>query len=284
MKKITKNTLAFSTGAIVLCFFATLQKISIGAPLLLKGYIVPFFFGGTASLLLGTWIIKLQEAQHALQKSHEQLESRIRDRTQELNTEVRERKIIEQNLRISEKLLKEAQTIAKIGHWELNLKTGDLDWSDEIYRIFGLQPQGFIATYEALIEKIHPDDREKVNTIFKESVEKQSQYQVEHRILLSDASEKWVLEKGHTEYNDQGEPVRSVGTVQDITEIKLLRGILPICSFCKKIRDNQGDWKQVEDYVAQHSDALFSHSFCPECGKKHYPDIFHKNELKQKNN
>jgi hypothetical protein len=56
-------------------------------------------------------------------------------------------------------------------------------------------------------------------------------------------------------------------------EIKTLRGFLPICSYCKKIRDDKGFWNQIETYVKDHSDAYFSNSICPECAKKHYPDI-----------
>ncbi|MBN1627162.1 MAG: response regulator transcription factor [Deltaproteobacteria bacterium] len=58
-----------------------------------------------------------------------------------------------------------------------------------------------------------------------------------------------------------------------LDEIKTLQGILPICSFCKKIRDDQGYWNQVEAYVSKHSDAQFSHAICPECMKKHYPEF-----------
>lgn len=56
-------------------------------------------------------------------------------------------------------------------------------------------------------------------------------------------------------------------------EIKTLRGILPICSHCKKIRDDQGYWKQIESYIHEHSEAEFSHGVCPECFKKHYTDF-----------
>lgn len=55
--------------------------------------------------------------------------------------------------------------------------------------------------------------------------------------------------------------------------IKTLQGILPICSFCKKIRDDEGYWERVDEYIGRHSDAQFSHSVCPECKKKHYPDL-----------
>jgi hypothetical protein len=55
-------------------------------------------------------------------------------------------------------------------------------------------------------------------------------------------------------------------------EIKQLRGILPICAHCKKIRDDNGYWNQVESYIQRHSEAEFSHSICPECAKKYYPE------------
>lgn len=58
-----------------------------------------------------------------------------------------------------------------------------------------------------------------------------------------------------------------------LDEIQVLRGIVPICSFCKKIRDTEGKWSEVEEYISKHSEAQFSHSFCPECGKEHYGDI-----------
>ncbi len=60
---------------------------------------------------------------------------------------------------------------------------------------------------------------------------------------------------------------------QTLHEVKTLRGIIPICSFCKKIRDDKGYWSQVEVYVKKHSEADFSHSLCPECAKKHYPEF-----------
>lgn len=57
-----------------------------------------------------------------------------------------------------------------------------------------------------------------------------------------------------------------------LDEIKVLRGILPICSYCKQIRDDKGIWKQMEEYIYAHSEAAFSHSICPDCMKKHYPE------------
>jgi len=61
-----------------------------------------------------------------------------------------------------------------------------------------------------------------------------------------------------------------------VQEIKTLQGILPICSSCKKIREDEGYWTQVETYITRHTDVMFSHSICPDCAKRLYPDIFDK--------
>jgi len=66
--------------------------------------------------------------------------------------------------------------------------------------------------------------------------------------------------------------IRSLEKALD--EVKTLRGILPICSFCKKIRDDRGYWNQVEVYIKERVDARFSHGICPECMKEHYPDEY----------
>ncbi|MFC1885199.1 hypothetical protein ACFL2O_10550, partial [Thermodesulfobacteriota bacterium] len=58
-----------------------------------------------------------------------------------------------------------------------------------------------------------------------------------------------------------------------LSEVKTLRGFLPICSHCKKVRDDKGYWNQIESYIADHSEAEFSHGICQECAKKYYPDM-----------
>ena len=61
---------------------------------------------------------------------------------------------------------------------------------------------------------------------------------------------------------------------QSLEKVKLLSGMLPICASCKKIRDDQGYWQQVEEYISDHSEAIFSHGLCPECLKNLYPDFY----------
>ena len=65
----------------------------------------------------------------------------------------------------------------------------------------------------------------------------------------------------------------SVALQKAIAEVKTLRGFLPICSYCKNIRDDKGYWKQIESYIREHSEAEFSHSICPECAKKHHSNL-----------
>jgi DNA repair exonuclease SbcCD ATPase subunit len=66
-----------------------------------------------------------------------------------------------------------------------------------------------------------------------------------------------------------------IAELQDaVAKIKTLSGLLPICSSCKKIRDDKGYWKKIESYIRDHSEAEFTHSMCPICAKKFYPELF----------
>jgi PAS domain S-box-containing protein len=133
--------------------------------------------------------------------------------------DVTERKRAEEMLRRSEGSLAEAQRVAHLGNWEFDLVEDVLTWSDEIYRIFELDPQRFDASYEAFLGAIHPEDRELVDAAYRGSVENHQPYEVRHRLLMSDGEIKYAHERGKTFYDEDGLPVRSVGTVQDVTEL-----------------------------------------------------------------
>lgn len=125
-------------------------------------------------------------------------------------------------LRESDKRMNRSQEIAHIGSWELDLVNNQLYWSDEVYRIFGLEPQEFGATYEAFLEAVHPDDREAVDEAYSGSIrEGRDTYEIEHRVLRKLTGEvRIVHEKCEHFRNVDGEIIRSVGMVHDITEHK----------------------------------------------------------------
>ena len=129
-----------------------------------------------------------------------------------------ERRRIEDSLRESEARLNEAQRIAHIGSWDLDLTHDHLAWSEEIFRIFEIDPQRFGASYEAFLGAVHPDDREAVNRAYAESVKNRTPYEITHRLRMPDGRIKYVHERCVNYYGEQGTPLRSVGTVQDVTE------------------------------------------------------------------
>ncbi len=134
--------------------------------------------------------------------------------------DITERKRTEAEIRRHEESLREAQSIARLGNWELDLRTKILYWSKGIYEIFEINPREFGASYEAFLEAIHPDDRASVNQAYTESLEKRTPYEISHRLLMKDGRIKWVNEICRTEYDRQGNPVKSMGIVQDISQRK----------------------------------------------------------------
>ena len=122
----------------------------------------------------------------------------------------------------SQQMLNNAQKIAKIGSWSLDLVTNRLEWSDEIFRIFEIDKTRFEPSYEGFLNTVHPDDIEKVNEAFSRSIAEKTPYTISHRLRMDDGRIKYVIENGQTTYNEIGEALHTEGTVQDITELKEL--------------------------------------------------------------
>jgi len=147
--------------------------------------------------------------------------ARTANRMLEKQIEIEDERIkTEDLLRTSEATLKEAQKITHFGSWKYNIVTDKLMWSDEVFRIFELDQLKIIPSYDLFLESIHPDDRNFVNNTYKQSVKNKTPYNVEHRIKLKGGKIKLVREHGETYYDENGEAIRSMGTVQDITEIR----------------------------------------------------------------
>ncbi|MEJ2467697.1 MAG: diguanylate cyclase, partial [Campylobacterales bacterium] len=115
-------------------------------------------------------------------------------------------------------LLNEVQDVAHLGFWEMDLKDNSLYWSDAVYRIFGLEPQKIKATFETFLSYVHPDDRDLLVREYKDSIQACKAYNIIHRILHHDGSVRYVEERCRHTYDLEGNAVKSIGTVYDITE------------------------------------------------------------------
>lgn len=135
--------------------------------------------------------------------------------------DVTDRKQVEEQLKIQQKILNKSQEIAHLGSWHLDIKKNVLTWSDEEYRIFGRTPQEFGATYDAFLETIHPDDRDMVDKTYTNAIENKVPYECVHRIIRHNGEERIVLEKSEDIVDESGKTIHSFGFTQDITEQKI---------------------------------------------------------------
>ncbi len=128
----------------------------------------------------------------------------------------------EQELHRTLSKLKQAKKIARLGIWEFDVKNGVLEWSDEIFDIFELDPKRFVPSYEAFFELVHPEDREMVHNAYQNSLKTREEYQITHRLLMPDGRIKHVQEQCDTEFDADGTPLRSIGTLYDVTQMQEL--------------------------------------------------------------
>jgi PAS domain S-box-containing protein len=158
-------------------------------------------------------ITERKRMEKALKKANETLEEKVKERTEELEKAY-------SSLKENEKSLAEAQKMSHIGNWDLDLVTNELYASDEMCRIFGLNPQGFDASYEAFLNYAHPADRDYINTAYKDALNGKKLASIDYRIIRADGEERVVYGQGEVICNEGNIPVRIRGTVQDITERK----------------------------------------------------------------
>ena len=138
------------------------------------------------------------------------------------------------------------------------------------------------------MEGVFSEDFDMCLEIYLSSFKKREIFEMEYRLRRYDGEYRWIFDRGVPFEDEQGSFGGYIGSCIDVTdgvearrlvlkehesEIKRLRGMLPICSSCKKIRDDKGYWNQIEVYIRDHSDAEFTHGICPECIKKLYPNF-----------
>jgi PAS domain S-box-containing protein len=147
------------------------------------------------------------------------------------------------DLRESESRLKRSQEIAHLGSWELDIVNNRLTWSDEVYRIFGLKPQEFAATYDSFLQAVHPEDRAAVDAAYTDSMrEGKGGYDIEHRIVRKPGGEiRIVHERCEHVCDASGGVVRSVGMVHDITAGKKAE---------EELRQAAREWSRTFDSIS----------------------------------
>jgi PAS domain S-box-containing protein len=161
------------------------------------------------------------------ERLHEQLERRVSIRTDqlklsndELRGEIAARERVQAALRSSESRLLEAQALAHVGSWEWDIERDELRWSDEVHRIYGVEPGSFDVTYDSFIAMVHSEDRAEVEASVRGALATGGFFEVEHRIVRPDGTERTVAGRGRTVLDRDGRPIRMLGTELDITERK----------------------------------------------------------------
>ena len=131
--------------------------------------------------------------------------------------DITERKVMEDALREHEQKLQEAQRVAGMGWWDWDILRNEVYWSEEVYRIFGLTPEAFGATYDAFLRTVHPDDREFVQRRVDAALHNNLEYSIDHRVVLPNGESRYVHAQAKVTCDVHSTPVRMMGTVIDIT-------------------------------------------------------------------
>ena len=216
------------------------------------------------------------------------------------------RLLVEKQLKHSQVALeRKQQRLANIiegtqaGTWEHNVQTGEIEFNERVaeligYRLDEISP----STMDSWRTLFSAADAENSRTIMEKHLCGEADcYECENRLWHKNGYWVWILSRGRImSWSDDGKPLWVFGTHLDITalkkaeielqmrndllveerdrlaaamaQIKRLEGIIPICAYCKKIRDDQQSWNQLEEYISNHSEAKFSHGICPDCFEK----------------
>ena len=157
-----------------------------------------------SGLVLAVVVRERDRARNQLQEVNRDLEARVSERTEAV-TRDRER-------------LAEAQRIASIGSWEWDVGADTIIWSDELFRIFGVDPADFDGTYEGYLAAVHPEDRPTVSGAVGQAFALGEPFEFDHRVLRPDGRVRWVRSRGAVDVDESGRPVRMWGTAQDFTD------------------------------------------------------------------
>jgi len=198
----------------------------------------------------------------------------------------------------AEERLRTLTEAACAGTFDVDLVSGRITHSPEWLAALGYEVGELPSDSEAAANAlIHPEDLPAVRERYRDHFAgKTDVYVTEHRLRAKSGEWRWTHDRGRVTARDaQGRVLRMAGVSIDISErkcaeeererlvadleqalsdVQTLRGLLPICSECKNFRDDRGYWHRIEEYVSAHSNATFSHSVCPSCARRLYPNDY----------
>lgn len=164
-------------------------------------------------LVLAAGTRERQRVERDLLRSRNELEEQVRKRTASLADAV-------EKLQKSRSVLNDAQKVAHIGSWEWDILANKVLWSDELYRIYGLEPESVEVNYESYIERVHPEDRDSAAGSIRAALEGKDNFAFEERIVRPEGEVRTLQSKGYVMRDESGLPRRMIGTCHDITERK----------------------------------------------------------------
>lgn len=166
-----------------------------------------------AALVLAAGTRERERVERDLLRSRGELEEQVRKRTATLADVV-------EKLQKSRSVLNDAQQVAHIGSWEWDILANKVRWSDELYRIYGLEPESVEVTYESYIQRVHPEDRDSTASAIRAALEGKDAFEFEERIVRPAGEVRALQSKGYVIRDESGLPRRMIGTCHDITERK----------------------------------------------------------------
>ena len=151
--------------------------------------------------------------------------------------DITEKQMLIEKLQKSEALYKQAQALAQVGNWSWDVKTNIVEWSDELFRIYGLEPQSQVLSYEQYVDFVHDQDKEMVTTSVQEALQKNQSWEFTHRIVRKNGEIRIIYATGEVLCDEKGQPYMMIGTAQDITERQKL---------IDRLQESENHFKQAQ--------------------------------------
>lgn len=193
-------------------------------------------------------------------------------------TDITEHKALQELVKQQNRRLARAQQMAQMGIWELDVASGQLSWSDEVYKIYELDPAIHAPTYELFLQMVFADDRDKIDKAYKRSLETREPYRTGHRLQMADGRIKYVAEECETDFDADGNPLVSRGTIQDVTTLwdlkqKIMHEQVLLAETEAIAKIGSWEWDLLSDEVLYSTGCLAIHGF--EAGQKlSFADFF----------